>query len=84
MSNFRNPSPAELDEFKKTIEFNSELKVYLVALFRFLSAKKNKYLSQDEIDYLEYLLQVQYDRLYKIDPKRTRIEVPTDDELIWW
>ena len=40
MSNFRNPSPAELDEFKKTIEFNSELKVYLVALFRFFKCEK--------------------------------------------
>lgn len=83
MSDFRNPSPAELEKFKKTIEFNNELTGYLVALFRYLSAKRNKYCSQDDIDYLGYLLQVRYDRLYQIDPKRTLLEVPSVTDIVW-
>lgn len=84
MSKFREPSPAELEKFKKTIEFNCELTGYLVALFRYLRAKRSNYISQDDMDYLEFLMQLKYDRLYQIDPKRTLLEVPNVDSIVWW
>lgn len=84
MSNFRNPSPAALEEFNKIIEFNCELTGYLVALFRYLRAKRCKYISQDDIDYMEFLMQLKYDRLYIIDPERTLLEVPNVDDIVWW
>lgn len=84
MSKFRNPSPAELEKFKKEIEFNSELTGYLVALFRYLRAKRCNYISQDDIDYLVFLMDLKYDRLYQIDPERTLLEVPNVDDFVLW
>lgn len=83
MSKFRNPSPAEVEEFNKVIKFNSELQSYLVNLFKYLAAKKNNYVSKDDIDYLEFLLELKYECLYLIDPVRAAKEVPSVDDIIW-
>lgn len=82
MSKFREPSPAALEEFNKLIEFNCELTGYLVALFRYLRAKRCNYVSQDDIEYLEFLMDLKYDRLYLIDPERTLLEVPSVDDIV--
>lgn len=83
MSKFRNPSQSDIEEFNKELEFDMEFSGYLLTLFRLLREKKKGYPCKQDIDFLEFLLQMKYDDLYIINPKRTLSDVPRIVDITW-
>lgn len=83
MSKFRNPSQQDIESFNKELEFDMELSGYLLTLFRLLREKKKGYPCHQDITFLEFLLQMKYDDLYLINPKRTLSDVPRIVDIVW-
>ena len=83
MSKFRNPSQSDLEEFNKQAEFNMKFSSYLLTLFRLLRERKKRYPCRQDVEFLEFHLQMKYDDLYIINPKRTLSDVPRIVDIVW-